>query len=170
MIETHIRELNWSDLDLILAWRNHPNVRQFMFTQHEISLDEHRHWFLKVSQDASHRQCIVEVEEQPIGYVQFSHVAEGGVADWGFYAAPEALKGTGKIIGTAALDYAFSELKLHKVCGQAIQTNKVSIEFHLKLGFIQEGILREHQQIEGIYHNLFCFGLLASEWHQKNID
>ena len=36
---------------MVLAWRNHPAVRGFMLTQHEISLDEHRQWFARVKLD-----------------------------------------------------------------------------------------------------------------------
>ena len=112
---------------------------------------------------------IVEDAKQAFAYVQFSQVAEGGIADWGFYARPDTPKGTGKKLGVMALNYAFSELKLHKVCGQSIQGNKASIAFHQRMGFTQEGVLRDQQRIEGGYHNLYCFGLLADEWQPENL-
>lgn len=150
---------------MVLAWRNHPDVRRFMFTQHEIGLDEHRSWFAKASLDASRRLLIVEDAKQAIGYVQFSQVTEGGIADWGFFARPDALKGTGRKLGMMALNHAFGHLKLHKVCGQAIAGNNASIAFHQRLGFTLEGVLRDQQRIDGVYHNLQFYGLLASEWH-----
>lgn len=161
-----IRTLEPSDLSLVLSWRNHPQIRRYMFTQHEISLDEHKNWFAKASQVASRRLLIVEDEHIPIGYVQFSNVVEGGVADWGFYASPEAPKGTGRKLGTTALNHAFRQLHLHKVCGQAIAFNSSSIAFHQRLGFKQEGELRDQCRIEGTYHSLICFGLLQHEWQQ----
>lgn len=113
-----IRRLTASDLPMLLAWRNHPDVRSYMFTQHEISLDEHSNWFAKASRDPSRCMLIVEDAGQPIGYVQFSKVEDGGVSDWGFYAKPDAPKGTGRRLGVMALNYAFGTLKLHKVCGE----------------------------------------------------
>lgn len=162
-----IRAVTLDDLPMVLAWRNHPDVRRFMFTQHEISLDEHRNWFAKVSQDATRRLLIVEEAQNPIGYVQFSNVVTGGVADWGFYARPDAPKGSGRKLGAMALAHAFGPLSLHKVCGQAIDTNQASIAFHKRLGFSQEGVLRDHQRIDGVHHTLICFGLLAHEWQPK---
>ena len=166
---TFIRPLVAEDLPEVINWRNHPDVRRFMFTQHEISLEEHRCWFARVSHDSARHLLIVEDAQEPIGFVQLSNVCPGGVADWGFYARPDAPKGTGRKIGWAALRYAFGELGLHKVCGQAIDSNKASIAFHKKLGFKQEGALRDQQRIEGVYHTLICFGLLAHEWQPEQL-
>lgn len=159
-----IRALTSDDLPVVLTWRNHPDVRRFMFTQHEISLDEHRQWFAKTRTDPTRRLLIVEDGRDPIGYVQFSSVTCGGVADWGFYARPEAPRGSGYKLGVTALNYAFGSLNLHKVCGQAIDSNLASIAFHLRLGFAEEGMLRDQQRIDGKYHSIICFGLLAHEW------
>lgn len=159
-----IRSLGLSDLSMVLVWRNHPNIRQFMFTQHEITLEEHTAWFQKASRDNMRSLLIVEEKEQPIGYVQFSHVSNGGVADWGFYVAPGSPQGTGRKLGATALNHAFGVLNLHKVCGQAIEHNAASIGFHQALSFRQEGVLREQQRIGDTYHNIICFGLLAREW------
>lgn len=168
MIEDcRIRVVNEKDLPIILSWRNHEEIRRYMFTQHEISLEEHENWFLRAKDDPKLRLLIVEDELGPFGYVQFNKVSQGGVADWGFYVGPYAVKGSGTKLGHAALNYAFTELGLHKICGQAIVGNEASIRFHQKLGFIQEGILRDQQSINDVYHSIICFGLHASEWQLK---
>ena len=165
---TSIRLLQSSDLHDVLAWRNHPNVRRFMFTQHEIRPEEHQQWFEKVRQDSTRRLLIVEDGKAPLGFVQLSNVEVGGVAGWGFYACPEAPKGSGRKLGQVALKYAFEHERLHKLCGQAIETNIASIAFHKSLGFQEEGVLREHRKIAECYYNLVCFGLLHHEWSQDN--
>ncbi len=159
-----IRSMAEEDLTMVLAWRNHPEVRRFMFTQHEISLAEHTQWFMRVVQDNTRHLLIVQEQGSPIGYVQFSNVERGGVADWGFYASPDAPKGTGRKLGSLALDHAFGQLELHKVCGQAIDTNQASIRFHERLGFKREAVLRDQKRMNDQYQTLICFGLLAHEW------
>lgn len=42
---SHIRPMVYADLERVLAWRNHPDVRRYMYTQHEITLDEHQRWY-----------------------------------------------------------------------------------------------------------------------------
>lgn len=161
---SRIRKVEESDLAMLLAWRNHPSIRSFMLTQHEIGMEEHFTWFKKASADASRQLLIIEEKGAPLGYVQLSCTVEDGIADWGFYVRPDAPKGSGRIIGEMALDHAFHTLNLHKVCGQAIASNATSIALHQKLGFTQEGVLRDQQRIEGSYHSLVCFGLLRQEW------
>lgn len=154
---------------MVLAWRNHPAVRSYMLTQHEISLQEHRNWFARVKKDKNRQQLLVLDGAEPVGFVQFNPVYQGGIADWGFYARPDAPKGSGTKLGQAALAHAFKVLGLHKVCGQAIESNMASVAVHQKLGFREEGRLREQQRIANQYHTLFCFGLLAREWQDDQL-
>lgn len=153
-----------TDLELALSWRNHPKVRSYMLSQHVISLEEHRAWFADASQDLDRRLLIVEEAKEPVGFVKFVNVNDCGVANWGFYVSPEAAKGSGRKLGVTALGYAFSQLRLHKVCGQALAFNTGSVGLHKSLGFVEEGVLRDQCRIDGEYHNLMCFGLLAHEW------
>ena len=125
-----IRKVIDEDLPMVLAWRNHADVRRYMVSQHEIGLDEHRNWFANSREDPSRCLLIVEEDKQASGYVQISKVEDDGIADWGFYARPDAPRGTGHRLGTMALNYAFGPLKLHKICGQAIASNHSSIAFH----------------------------------------
>ena len=162
-----VRPMAVSDLERVLAWRNHPEVRRYMYTQHEITLEEHSRWFERATQDRSRHLLIFENDAVPLGFINIHQIATGGIADWGFYAAPDAPKGTGRQLGQAALRYAFTEAGLHKLCGQALAYNDKSIQFHLSLGFTQEGILRQQHFDGQHYHDVVCFGLLASEW-QKN--
>lgn len=156
-----------ADLARVLAWRNHPDVRRHMYTQHEITLNEHQLWFGRALQNPRKHLLIFEWGQQPLGFINFSELAIGGIADWGFYAAPDAPKGSGRRLGHAALGHAFTELKLHKVCGQALACNKRSIHIHRALGFQQEGTLRDQHFDGERYHHVMCFGLLSHEWKLK---
>lgn len=156
------------DLEQVLAWRNHPEVRRYMLTQHEISLEEHRRWFEKASEDPTRYLLVYEQNSTPVGFINIHRIATGGIADWGFYAAPDVPKGTGRQLGQTVLQFAFKEAGLHKLCGQALAYNERSIRFHLSLGFKQEGHLREQHFDGQQYHDAVCFGLLANEWQSQN--
>lgn len=159
-----IRPMVSHDLASVLYWRNHPEVRRYMLTQHEISAEEHQCWFEHASQDNSRRLLIVEQNQRALGFVHFSQVSPGGISDWGFYAVPGTPRGSGKKLGNTALNYAFCDLGLHKICGQAVGFNEASIGFHRALGFSQEGVLRDQYRVEDEYQDLICFGLLRHEW------
>jgi len=157
------------DIDQVLEWRNHPEVRRYMYTQHEIMPEEHQRWFNLASQDPTRHLLVYERDGVGHGYAQLH--CENRRASWGFYLAPNASKGSGSLLGRAVLDYAFLELDLHKVIGEALAYNQPSIHFHKKLGFIQEGLLRQHHYDGQHYHDVFCFGLLQPEWieHREKI-
>lgn len=167
-IHDRVRLMTNDDLHRVLGWRNHPDIRRYMYTQHEIAMEEHQRWFERAAQDQSKHLLIFEVGATPFGFIHFSQLSNGVIADWGFYVAPDAPKGYGRRLGRAALDYAFGELHLHKICGQALAFNERSIRFHRSLGFQQEGRLREQHFDGQQYHDVFCFGLLQPEW-QPNI-
>ena len=165
MVENcQIRGMTKDDLAMVLEWRNHPEVRRYMFTQHEISLSEHTQWFKQAVTDITRRLLIVQEHGSPIGYVQFINVEPGGVADWGFYSRPDMQKGIGQKLGKTALEHAFGDLNLHKVCGQSIGSNQASIRFHERLGFKREAELRDQKRIGETYHTIIGFGLLSFEW------
>lgn len=167
-LSSQIRPMVHADLALVLAWRNHPDVRRYMYTQHEITLDEHQRWFERTLPDPKKHLLVFEVNQQPLGFVSFNETGSGGIADWGFYAAPDAPKGRGRQLGRAALSHAFIQLKLHKVNGQALAYNERSIQFHQSLGFQQEGIRRDQHYDGERYHHVICFGLLGHEWQPNS--
>jgi len=159
-----IRIMQEKDLDLILTWRNDPSVRNYMFNKRLISKEEHREWYVRNQRDENSYLLIAEENSKPIGFVNFRKFDSGEVAEWGFYAVPNSPKGSGRKVAITALDYAFSELRFHKVCGQVLVYNSGSINLHQALGFTDEGILRKQHYDGEKYHDVRCFGLLASEW------
>lgn len=158
------RRMSENDLEYVLRWRNHPDIRRFMLSQHEITLAEHRAWFDRASRDETRALLVIEDHGQPLGCVIFSGVQKNSTADWSFYSAPGSPPGTGTRICATALDYAFGELGVHKVAGQVLDFNLASIRVHQRLRFTHEGSLREHIPINETHHDLLCFGILSSEW------
>jgi RimJ/RimL family protein N-acetyltransferase len=59
--------------------------------------------------------------------------------------------------------YAFHSLKLHKVYLKATSTNQPAIGMYRKLGFVEEGCLREHEYNRGEYVDEILLGILARE-------
>lgn len=164
MADHTLRPMTESDLEQVLQWRNHLEVRRYMYTSHEIRLEEHRNWFINAAANPAIELLIYEQGGMAQGFVNITRTRCPEVADWGFYLAPDALKGSGRELGKQALNYAFEELNLHKVCGQALGFNDRSISFHKKLGFVEEGRLRQQHFDGNEFHDVVCFGILKTEW------
>lgn len=162
-----LRPLNKDDLPDILEWRNHPDIRRYMFSQHKISEWEHLNWYEVYSMDETKDALIFEVNEVATGFMQFNSDRLNNCADWGFYMAPTAARGFGVAMGRLGLEYAFVQLGLNKLSGQAIAFNNSSIKFHLSLGFTQEGLRREQYRSDEKYYDVAMFGLLKADWQRK---
>ncbi|MEM9260937.1 MAG: GNAT family protein, partial [Bacteroidota bacterium] len=74
----------------------------------------------------------------------------------------------GKGYATAAikmvLAYYFMELRYHRVSVGIYAFNEASIKLHQKLGFKEEGRLREMVFSGNQYHDLLKYGLLKREY------
>lgn len=166
-MSVRVRPMQESDLARVLAWRNHPDVRKFMYTQHEITPTEHQQWFESSQANAERTLLIYESEYEPLGFINFTEIEPKQIANWGFYLSSSAPRGTGFQLGTAALAFAFDTLGLHKVCGQALAFNERSIRLHGRLGFRREA-QGSDQHVDGhAYHDIIHFGLLRTEWQAQ---
>lgn len=157
-----------ADLSLVLDWRNQPRVRENMFNKNLIRADEHADWFDRKTSDPLCRLMIFEADGEPRGFISFDSAHKGGIAQWGFYRSPASGKGYGYLLGLEALRYGFLDIGLHKICGRVIEHNVRSLRLHERLGFAQEGMLRDEHYDGKQYHNVACFGLLASEWRMRD--
>ena len=65
----------------------------------------------------------------------------------------------------AMLRFGFEEYGLNRIVAKVIKGNAGSIKVLQKLGFVEEGILRESLYKNGQYHDLIVFSVLKSEYH-----
>lgn len=152
---------------MVFEWRNHPQIRNYMFSQQHIAFEEHCIWFDRANKNSDINLMIFEHGSLSLGFVNFSRTRCYDVAEWGFYLAPNLSRGYGADFGRVTLQFAFEELNLHKLSGQALAFNERSINFHKKLGFKEEGILREHHKISNKFYDVFRFGLLKNDWQHN---
>jgi UDP-4-amino-4,6-dideoxy-N-acetyl-beta-L-altrosamine N-acetyltransferase len=144
-----LRRMNASDLELVLHWRNHPEVLRQSGNQEAIQMEDHRHWFYR-SIDV--RKYVFEMNENPIGVVSFKELKEFPIPvlnlcttsyplhlEWSFYLDqwnPSAA-GAGKLMLQASLIYLRSTIsdRMIPILGQVRAENEKSIEVHRRLGF-----------------------------------
>jgi ribosomal-protein-serine acetyltransferase len=65
------------------------------------------------------------------------------------------------------IDRAFGEWSLHRVEIRAATGNARSRRIPERLGFREEGVMREAERIGERYNDLAVYGLLAPEWVQE---
>ncbi len=73
-------------------------------------------------------------------------------------------KGYGRDALRLILNYAFSELNLHRVGLTVLSYNEQAIRAYERAGFTREGVLRQIVQRDGQRYDLFAYGILRDEW------
>lgn len=104
-----------------------------------------------------------------VGSVDLHHI------DWynrqasiGYFLAEEA-QGRGIVTRSvsALIQHGFLELGLNRIEIRCGERNMKSRAIPEKLGFTNEGYIREGEQLYGQYHHLIVYGILAREWMSK---
>ncbi|MFX5721024.1 UDP-4-amino-4,6-dideoxy-N-acetyl-beta-L-altrosamine N-acetyltransferase [Acinetobacter baumannii] len=159
-----LRLIGHDDLEMVLQWRNHDDIRKWMVNSDIITLSDHFAWFERNKNRTDRLFYIFEYQQQPQGYISFVMIPNSTAYEWGFYIKPDAEKGMGQLLGNIALNHAFNKLGLEKVFGQVLSFNDKSLNFHRKMGFVQEGLLRKHFKDQRGEFDIYQFGLLRTEW------
>lgn len=130
------------DLPMVLRWRNHPEVRRVMFTNHEISLEEHLAWWEKTRQDASRQVLLFYYHGRPVGVVNFFDIDQQQQScHWGFYLDSEGCRENVERLNIwlgleqAAIEHAFTVIEVTTLYCETLELNRPVHQIHRKFGF-----------------------------------
>lgn len=123
--------------------------------------------------DGAERDDVADAEGDgdpvPVGDIALFKLHER--TRWGEIAITISPEYWGNGYATAAskllVAHAFDERNLHRLQARVIETNDASRRIWEKLGFELEGRLRENQFDGGEYVDTLYFGLLESEWRDR---
>jgi len=162
-----LRDVRPEDKQMLLEWRNLPEVAKYMYTDHVITQEEHDRWFETAMKDPSRRYWIIVCDGKDVGLTNICDLDwHNKRCNWGFYIADPNVrgKGIGIFVEYTIIQYVFGELKLSKLCGDLLSFNEAIISMHEKFGFKREGVLRQHVIKNGVSYDVVCIGLLRDEW------
>nr|MBA3656411.1 GNAT family N-acetyltransferase [Gemmatimonadaceae bacterium] len=87
-------------------------------------------------------------------------------ACWAFYSGVLDRPGIGSRMEAAAIDYAFGELGVEKLWCEVLSTNPKVIALHRKVGFVVEGVFRNHYLIDGAFADVVRLALFRDTWNR----
>jgi [ribosomal protein S5]-alanine N-acetyltransferase len=162
-----------SFLDSFIEWRAQPvairhNPLQAMSKEGIANMLESEGSDLSQWRKYETYRWFVECDGATVGSVGLKNISHTmGYGEIG-YGIGEAYQGKG--IATSAVGLlvgmCFRESPLSKLLAYVHDTKLASCKVLQKLGFTQEGLLREHYIINGVPENELLFGLLKREWKQ----
>jgi UDP-4-amino-4,6-dideoxy-N-acetyl-beta-L-altrosamine N-acetyltransferase len=165
-----LRDIQASDKDMLRRWRNLPEVANYMFTDHEISAEEHERWFHSIFGDPTSRYWIITSDDEDVGVANICGIdPQNRRCFWGFYLSSPNVrgKGVGAYVEYFVLRYVFEELGLNRLCGEVLATNDKVVQMHKGFGFKQEGYYRQHVLKGGKPLDVVAIAMLREEWQAQ---
>ena len=160
-------------IEQVRLWRNRKQVNQYMYTNHEISKEEHQGWVEKLRNEDTVKAWIIKYNNKPVGLAQISNIDYANkITEWGFYIADESVRGKG--IGSASLfkliEYVFNEMKFNKMKTMVLENNKLALKLYEKFGFEKEGKLEEKLDRNGQKIDVFIMSLPRERWSKIKLN
>ena len=167
-----LRPLKIEDLEKTHEWRN--NLELIKLTQgirFPKTLEMDRDWFNNALNDKSNRNIYFGIDEietgEFIGIIQLNNIDYiSRNANWGFMIGEtkNQSKGIGTEFSNLILNYTFNELNLIKITSYIVDNNKISNKLFRKLGFIEEGVLKNHYFVNGEYKDIMIMSLFKDDY------
>lgn len=162
-----LKYLSDADVEQIRVWRNQDFVKKNMFTQHEITEEEHRKYMNSIRKDENKSLFLFYLNQKPFGVFHYQYYPEGDYVMGGNYLISRDYEGYGVLQVYFINEILFRHLKFRKNYYEILESNKKLLSMNKKIGGTQERILRNHAKIGKTYQNVYCFSLLADEWDKK---
>lgn len=163
-----LRPITAQDTELVLSWRNSPEVVQNFIYRKPITVEEHTSWLEnKVFTGQVHQFIICDAEDgMPLGSAYIQNIDEDNhKAEWGLFLGSERTynRGIGTETAFLIMDYAFDDLGLHKLTSRVLAHNRPCVRMNEKIGYRQEAYLKDELFIDGKYEDLIYYGLVKGE-------
>jgi [ribosomal protein S5]-alanine N-acetyltransferase len=166
-----LRALVLSDIDEILEWSLDQEFclsNGWSFPSNPEKLRAHWSRIITEPRDDFQRFAI-EGTGSLLGYADLALIdwqeqrARFGIAlaraHWG--------KGIAAMAGKLMLEHTFETLNLKRIVAEVHASNERSLRLMARLGFVREGILRQHETHRGQKQDVILFGLLRDEYQAR---
>ena len=129
-----LRPITDADTDLIVKWRNTQSV------------------------------ILDNADGKPVGSVYYRDIDNHNrSAEYGIFIGEESARGKGLGTETARLftDFGFAGLHLHRISLRVLAENAAARRSYEKAGFVQEGVFRDMELLDGAYRDVVFMAKLA---------
>ncbi|SDM43065.1 Protein N-acetyltransferase, RimJ/RimL family [Halogranum gelatinilyticum] len=163
------------DLELLRDGVNDPSVRVSAGQVLPSNGLQEREWFEETSTSKDVLQLLVVVDgeyddhdDRRAGVIEFDPIdRETGTVDVAYWLRPAFRRnGYAREALELMVDYAFAQLRIHRVSAAVYDFNEASMRLLESIGFTAEGVQRENAYVDGRYCDTHYFGLLEDEWNR----
>ena len=161
-----VTNIRAQDQDELLEIRNKPEIRKWMYTEHEISSNEHSNWIQSLNDNSSRIAFAMFENSEVIGAFNIYSINNlHKTCEWGWFIDPlKSGGGLGSAIEFNLIDFIFNNLKMYKQTVEVLEENTPVINLHKKFFFKEEGFRYSHFIKEGQRTSCYVLGLLSPDW------
>lgn len=167
-----LRYLQEDDAAFMLEWMRDEEVTYYLKKNfHDFTLEQCLQ-FIKTAQSQTHvnrHYAICGIDGEYMGTVSLKNInMEDRNAEYAITMRKKSM-GTGLAYEATKeiLSIAYRELDLHKVYLDVVCDNVRAVKFYEKVGFIKEGIWKQHLLIKHEFKDVMWLRLLKEEWLQN---
>ena len=168
-----LRSIEPGDLDQLMEWRNEPSFRQYFREYRELGSYNQQQWFENtvIGDKNTIMFAIVDSKNYELvgccGLCYINWVQR--FADLSLYIGNSYIDEEGLAYEACELlfDYGFGEIGLHKIWTEIYDFDSKKYDLYTRMGFAQDGLLRENYFHNGKWHDSRIMSLLASDWHYQ---
>ncbi len=172
MERVRIRELRKEDSQKYFEWINKRELVIFNSTYSPISEWNHNSWFDSVTKNNKIKIFSIVVdndstEEMLIGSCSLRNIDTlNQNAELQIRIGEESYqnRGIGIKVIQMLVEFGFRDLNLNRIYLDVFQNNKRAIKTYAKCGFIEEGVKRESEFINGEFINIIQMSILSKEF------
>lgn len=169
-----------SNIEWMRQQRNKPEMRQYFREWKDISKDQQVKWYASRGNNTDPNHVYFEIHSaEPVALGPKKSIATNELvgscglhyvdwrlrsAEFGIFLCDKARgHGMGKEALTILLDYGFNTMNMNRVWAEVFDNNQ-AISMYKKIGFKEEGVMRDTYFESGKYGNSYIISLLQREW------
>lgn len=168
----YFRPIEIEDEPRVRSWINDPLVRKYLHHRPPLNAFREREWIESQGKSSTDYVFGIAVRQggRLIGTTGLHRIdAIARKAEFGLCIGDKAFQGRGygKEATRLTLRFAFEELNLNRVKLHVFADNWRAIRLYQKVGFVQEGCLRQAAYRQGRYDDVYVFSILRDEWEAR---
>ena len=168
---TQLRAICEEDAALIVRWRNRADVKRNLYTQDDLTIEEHLGWYRGKVLTGQCAQFIIIAQGMPVGTAFLKSIdSRSHKAEFGIFIGEASARGQG-FGGEAArliLSYGFRALGLNRIYLTVFSDNFAAIASYRYAGFMVEGVLRQDFRRNDAYIDVTIMSILREDWKEPD--
>ena len=162
-----LRKITLEDSEKLVKWRNNPRVRVNLFSQDELTVDQHINYFHKYIETGVVCQFVIVVDGVDCGTSFLKNIDYvSKKAEFGIFIGEDSFrgKGIGKTATLKTVEFGFESLNLEFICLSVLEDNYPALDSYKKAGFRVLRTIEKGYSRNNVDFNVVEMGLFAKEY------